>query len=244
MKTFLAASLFLYAVGPACGQTAQPADQWRPDDSVRRFAEAAKKIALTASSPSGESEAAPACAAPSPGPDEKENTECQASLDMPCGVMGVLCAQKIPEALNPQTSEPAPPINTGFRSLGEPGSTGTIDGPARKGNGTFTVVSNTAYEMSMEIRTGYIDGTVTLARDPQTGKDTMRFLGKQFKSGSWGPLQDKTAEMILRYDPQKDKGSINWQEDGKWKSERFWNEGAKAMVIEFGGGWDHRFTRD
>jgi hypothetical protein len=139
------------------------------------------------------------------------------------------------------------PIGPGFKALGPAGQTGRIDGPGGKGNGTYQVSRNEDYHLQVVLKTGYLDGTVALARDPATGGTTMRFSGRRWDGdkGQWGPEEDAAKEVVLEYDADRDRGTIRWVEDGEWKSERYW-EGAKgdSMTIEFGGGWDHDFKQN
>jgi hypothetical protein len=146
------------------------------------------------------------------------------------------------------TAQQAQPINPGFKAMGPAGGGGKIDGPGKQGNGTFRVLVNDPYEMSMRVQTGYIDGIITLKREPSTGKDTMRYLGRRWNddAADWNPNEDTLTDITIAYDPKTDRGSIRWTADGEEKSENYWGGGKddKVMTIEFGGGWDHDFRRD
>lgn len=164
--------------------------------------------------------------------------------DFACGIFGSRCAIRRVEFRI--TAREFVPINLGFLALGPKGSGGAVDGPGKQGNGIFRVLKNEPTEMSMIVKSGFIDGTVTLRRDPVTGNDTMRYQGRLAKDDVWGPVEDKLTEIEVRYDVQTDAGSINWVEEGVEKVERFWGggKGGKRMTIEFGGGWNHDFNRE
>lgn len=167
--------------------------------------------------------------------------------DFRCGPFGVFCAEESPSDLILTATE-APailPISRGFQALGGPGSKGSIDGPGGRGNGTFRVELNDPFEIRLWIDTGYTKARMTLKRDA-AGKDTMRFEGRMFEDGAWSDHRDKTSQVFISYDAGKDRGSIKWKEDGKWKQENYWDgrAGRRSMVIELGGGWDHEFKRD
>jgi hypothetical protein len=130
--------------------------------------------------------------------------------------------------------------------MGPAGSKGKIDGPGVQGNGTFKVLANAHYELSMMIKTGYMDGAITLKRDQATGKDTLRYQGRRWVDGAWTEPEDTTTGIAITYKAKDDRGKISWTEDGEEKSEGSWGGGDddKTMTIEFGGGWDHDFFRD
>ncbi len=191
-----------------------------------------------------DSEIHPCPAAGDPVPvrtDEQEDPVMQ--LD--CGIWGVLCSEDMP--FRAASTKGIHPINTGFIALGWAGATGKIDGPGWKGNGTYRMEKNNASEMSITIVTGYIEGRMTLTRDPQTGADTLHFVGRNWDKDKdrWGPHFDEAGELIATYDAGEDEGKITWKENGVWKSERYWNgrRGRTKMTIEFGGGWNHTFIQ-
>jgi hypothetical protein len=164
-----------------------------------------------------------------------------------CGPWGVFCSQHLAMASRPQDHQnDTSPIGPGFKALGPAGKTGSIDGPGGKGNGVYRVVRNDDYHLQVVLKTGYLDGEVTLSRDPDSGAAAMRFAGRRWDNdeGKWGRNEDAVKEVVLEYSAKKDLGAIRWVEDGGWKSERYWN-GAKGtgMTIEFGGGWDHDFQQ-
>ncbi len=140
------------------------------------------------------------------------------------------------------------PINTGFQAMGRAGDTGGIDGPGRKGNGRYRVVKNDPYEVAMDIQTGYVSGIMTLRRDPATGKDQMLFSGRVWDGDNdrWGAHEDKTNDVVITYDAWHDCGKIIWTEKGGRKEEGFWEgrAGRRSMIIELGGGYNHRFDQD
>ncbi len=153
-----------------------------------------------------------------------------------------------PAADPPAASLSTAAINTGFKALGGAGQKGTVDGPGFKGNGTYKVLKNGSFEVQLEIKTGYMDTTLRLTRDPKTGKDTLHGAGKEWNSikGAWGPFTEGTFEAQFLYDAKADAGKIRYKEKGQWKKEgyRRGKAGRTSMVIEFGGGWDHVFRRD
>ncbi|MBI5240344.1 MAG: hypothetical protein HY926_07710 [Elusimicrobia bacterium] len=165
-----------------------------------------------------------------------------------CGPWGAFCAQAYVKSARIRSyKNDTSPIGTGFKALGPAGKTGQIDGPGGKGNGAYRVVRNDPYHLQMLVRTGYIEGEVTLIRDPATGRTTMRFAGKRWNNDEddWRPPEDVTKEVVVGYDARKDFGHIRWVEDGEWKEERYWGGAqGKDMTIEFGGGWDHDFQQD
>lgn len=192
----------------------------------------------------------PAFALEAPG-DGPRAEECMAEEIRRCGPWGALCGEKLPSrdaaAPNARQEGVVTPLTTGFKGLGSAGKTGKIDGPGKKGNGSYRVGKNDPYELQLVIKTGYIDATLTLTRDPATGKDKMRFQGRLWDQGKgdWGLPQDTANDVVVGYNSGNDEGTLRWQENGKWKSEGFW--GGKAgtkMTIEFGGGYNHDFEQD
>lgn len=161
-----------------------------------------------------------------------------------CGLFGTNCPQKmiVPMGLRDKGA-----VNPGFKALGGGGVKGSIDGPGRKGNGRYFVYHNKPYSVKLHIKTGYVDGAITLSRNKETGKDSMRFKGRYWDQGkgTWGPEVDGTNDVVITYNSRKDKGKISWIENGKNKSEGFWG-GARGddMTIELAGGWNHDFEQD
>ncbi len=174
-----------------------------------------------------------------------DEAEQEPVMQFNCGIWGVLCSADMP--FRAASTKGIHPINTGFIALGQTGTAGKIDGPGKKGNGTYRMKRNDSLEVSIIINTGYIDGQMTLVREPQTGADTLRFAGKLWDKDKkcWGPYLDDAGNITIIYDAKKDRGKIPWNENGKQKTERYWNgrEGRTKMTIEFGGGWDHDFIR-
>lgn len=197
------------------------------------------------------------------GPDSK-GLDCDACFRMPeHGLFGLLAPQTLTSHLNTPNKTP---VTTGFKALGPAGTTGKIDGPGRKGNGTYRVVQNEDYVLKFTIATGYVQGTVGLKRDPATGRDEMSFVGKYWDrdNNRWGAHFEATNEVLLSYDARQDSGKIRykekvkkiigqgkekkiiWQETGQWKEEGYWGgrAGNKSMTIELAGGWDHDFKQN
>lgn len=167
-------------------------------------------------------------------------------MQLDCGIWGILCSEDMPFRAA-SARENVQPINTGFKALGLAGVSGKIDGPAWKGDGTYRMKRNDSLEVDIIINTGYIDGQMTLTRDPQTGADTLRFAGRLWDKDKncWGPDRDDISNITIIYDAKKDRGEIPWKENGETKKEQYWNgkKGRTKMTIEFGGGWDHAFQR-
>lgn len=141
----------------------------------------------------------------------------------------------------------AAPLDTPFQALGPTGKTGRIDGPFTKGNGVYRVELNSPYELRFLVKTGYMDGQLTLKRDPVTGLDSMRLVGRMWdrKNRAWGPVEDNTKAIKIEYDPRNDAGQLRWVgEDRVEKTERFYNgRSGRSMTIEFNG-WGHDFYQD
>ncbi|MFA6003086.1 MAG: hypothetical protein WC881_03370 [Elusimicrobiota bacterium] len=152
----------------------------------------------------------------------------------------------IPTAQAPLPATAAP-LDTPFQALGPTGKTGRIDGPFSKGNGRYRVELNSTYELRFIVQTGYMDGQLTLKRDPITGLDSMRLLGRMWdrKNRTWGPTEDNTKAIKIEYDSQADTGCIHWlAENNTKKTERFYNgRSGRRMTIEFEG-WGHDFYQD
>ncbi|MBI5882185.1 MAG: hypothetical protein HZB91_03670 [Elusimicrobia bacterium] len=238
MKGLSAALLPCLLAAPALAGPAPSADSWLPAEQASGLIGKARSL----SNPSFGKPPSPAsCPAPAQGRDSED---CEGIPDLACGVFGSNCNGKRPKP-KPAALDQSP-INTGFRSMGTAGSKGKIDGPGKQGNGSFKVLVNDPFELSMEVKTGYIDGIITLKRDPATGKDSMRYQGRRRQEEAWGPVEDKLTEIVITYDAKTDRGRISWLEDGEEKSEGYWGGGKndKVMTIEFGGGWDHDFFRD
>jgi len=167
-----------------------------------------------------------------------------------CGLYGLSCPREAVPQLRPfLQGAQIPPINTGFKALGTAGQSGKIDGPGKKGNGSYRVVKNEPYELSMEVHTGYIDGVTTFKREPATGRDTAAYSGRLWdgEKDAWGPPLEKLGPVEVVYGAGEDSGKVRWVEDGQKKEEGYWGggrDGKRSMTIEFGGGWDHDFVRD
>ncbi|MBI4679044.1 MAG: hypothetical protein HY748_15820 [Elusimicrobia bacterium] len=241
MKALSAALIPLLLAASSRAAPAPSSETWFPFEQVQGLMDGVKTFPRPGF---GRPPAAIRCSVPAMEPDADIEPGCGPSFA--CGVFGSHCAGKRPTPKSMAQAQEISPINLGFKALGPEGSGGKIDGPGRQGNGTFKVLKNDPYEMSMEVKTGYIDGIVTLKRDSAAGKDAMRYQGRLWKDGEWGPVEDKATEIEVRYDARKDEGSINWIENGEEKSERFWRggKGGKVMTIEFSGGWNHDFHRD
>ena len=162
-----------------------------------------------------------------------------------CGLFGSLCGGSLSGF---SFSAAKGPLQTGFMALGRAGKTGSVDGPGRQGNGTYRVEQNDPYALKLRIDTGYVEGTVTLARDQSSGRDTLAFNGRYWDQarGAWGPQLAGSNEVLITYDARGDSGKIRWQENGAWKEERYWGgkAGRTSMTIELAGGWDHDFKQD
>lgn len=162
-----------------------------------------------------------------------------------CGPFGVMCPRRlIPEVPPRMTQAQVAPLK-GFTDLGPKDTTGDIDGPFRRGNGTYKVLENGLYTLSSEIKTGYMDIVFTLKRDTGTARDTASVVGRIWKDDRWVDV-DGTNVVKVEYDPKRDKGKIKWEEDGEKKSEGFWRgeDDDGRMTIEFGGGYNHDFKQD
>jgi hypothetical protein len=170
-----------------------------------------------------------------------EAFEEEAGFTSDCGALGEQCAGPVETVVGAQVVEP---VNRGFLGLGPAGTKGEIDGPMSRGNGSYTVEKNDAFELQFTMNTGYIKAQFTVTRDQATGADTMHFKGKLYKDGKWTEDRDVTYGIQISYDSGQDRGKIRWKENGKWKEEGFWGgrAGSKKMTIEFGGGYDHDFT--
>lgn len=183
----------------------------------------------------------PATGAPAPVRTDDQDP----AIQFDCGIWGILCAEDMPFRAA-STSENVRPINTGFKALGGAGTPGKINGPGWKGDGTYRMKRNDSLEVSIIINTGYIDGQMTLARETQTGADTLRFAGKLWDKDKncWGPYRDDVGNITIIYDAKKDRGEIPWKENGETKKERYWSgKKGRKMTIEFGGGWNHDFIQ-
>lgn len=240
MKTISAVLLPCILSSLAYSAPAPAAETWFPAEQVQGVLKSAKSLSSPAFGRPG-----PAAGELAPvrgGRDLDRDSE--GPVDFSCGVTGSQCADKRQEKRKPRKLENTP-INAGFLAMGDANSTGKIDGPGKQGNGTFKTLKNDPFEMSMEIKTGYIDGIMTLKRDQKTNKDTLRFQGKLWKSGEWAKPVDDTVDIELHYNAKTDEGTISYTENGQDKSEGFWGgKEGKSMTIEFGGGWDHDFYRD
>ena len=132
----------------------------------------------------------------------------------------------------------------GFDDLGEPGDTGEIDGPYKDGNGTYKVLANSDYEVSFKMVTGVMKITMTINRDPKTGKDTIAITGQVFYDDKW---IDKTGtkDVTITYDSEDDEGVMVWMKGDKEMRDGFWGGADEdgEMTIEFGGGWNHDFKK-
>lgn len=169
-------------------------------------------------------------------------------LDLKCGPWGVLCAKARSFKSASKGQADASPINTGFKALGKAGASGTIDGPGKQGNGTYTIVENEPYKVGIIIATGYLEGQLTLTRDPGTSGDRIDFSGKVWdkEKSCWGAQVAGTSSTKLSYDNRRDQGQIPWELNGALSEEKYWGggkEGRTKMTIEIGGGWDHDFIR-
>jgi hypothetical protein len=138
------------------------------------------------------------------------------------------------------------PINSGFYGLGAAGKTGTIKGPPLGGDGTYRVIQNDANQMVFDMKTGYVVGRFTIARDAATGKDTLGFDG-QTKDGpfsGWTASRGSYAGQI-RYDAASDSGTIAWQLNGEQINDTYkgGRAGSRSMTITLKGN-DHTFTQD
>lgn len=150
------------------------------------------------------------------------------------------------EAATPLTAQAVAPINTGFQGLGAAGRTGTVQGPALGGDGTYRVIQNDATEMVFDMKTGYVDGRFTLKRDPDSGKDLLGFVG-QTKDGpfsGWTPSKGSYAGRIS-YDPGSDSGTIAWRFNGAQVTDTYsgGRAGSRSMTITLNG-HEHTFTQD
>jgi len=182
-------------------------------------------------------------AVPSP-----ESAEPEPVPDFECGPWGVLCAVEKSLGSASKAQADTSPINTGFIALGGTGASGKIDGPGNKGNGTYGVMANEPYKMSITMATGYLEGQLTLTRNSDTGGDKVNFTGRLWDKGKncWGPQVEGTRDTIITYDKSGDLGQIPWELNGAQSNEKYWGggkEGRKKMTIEMGGGWNHDFIQ-
>lgn len=136
--------------------------------------------------------------------------------------------------------QPAP-INRGFLGLGPAGKTGRVKGPGifGSGDGTYRVVENGPWQVVLQMKTGYIDGSFTLKRDPATGKDSLGFNGRLWDSNQ-GRMSDPTDSVNdgqVGYDPGSDTGTIAWRLNGQWNQDTYrgGRAGAGGMTITLGG---------
>jgi hypothetical protein len=149
-------------------------------------------------------------------------------------------------AAAPVRAAAAAPINTGFQALGPAGKTGTVQGPALGGDGTYRVIQNDATQMIFDMKTGYVNGRFTLVRDAATGKDILGFAG-QTKDGpfsGWTQASGNYAGQIT-YNPGSDSGTIAWQLNGEQISDTYsgGRAGSRSMTITLKGN-SHTFTQD
>jgi hypothetical protein len=187
------------------------------------------------------------CPPPVPGEaDGPRDPACEVDggIETGCGLFGRACP-RTEETLEPAPADGAgarrdpvlrkascPCLNVGFMALGASGTGGEIDGPGKKGNGRYTVRESACMRLSLHIVTGYVDAMFTFARDEASCRDTLQV------NASPGPGQ-------VSYEARRDRGSIQWTENGQRKRENYWNgkAGRRQMTIEMGGGWDHDFIR-
>ncbi|MBI5624374.1 MAG: hypothetical protein HY924_11400 [Elusimicrobia bacterium] len=243
MKAWSALALLCLLAGNSLAATALSGEPWLAAEQAQVLIGRAKSLSHP---PGSQPSASVSCTRPAQGEDSP--LAC-GKPDFSCGVFGSACDGKRPAPGPVLAAGDPPPINPGFKTMGPAGSGGRVDGPGKQGNGTFKVLVNDPYVMSMRVQTGYIDGIMTLSRDPKTGKDTMRYQGRRWndEKRDWNPFEDKLTEITITYDPKEDRGRIRWVDDGEEKSEGYWGGGGdddKLMTIEFGGGWDHDFHRD
>lgn len=147
-----------------------------------------------------------------------------------------------------QVPQPAP-INRGFQGLGPAGKTGRVKGPGifGSGDGTYRVAENSPWQVVLQMKTGYIDGTFTLKRDPATGKDTLGFSGRLWDAdaGRMSPPSSSVNDGKVDYDAATDTGSIGWRLNGKWNQDTYrgGRAGSGGMTITLGG-HGHDFAQD
>jgi hypothetical protein len=133
------------------------------------------------------------------------------------------------------------PINRGFLGLGAAGAAGRVKGPGLfgSGDGGYRVVENGDWKVVLRVKTGYIDGTFTLARDPATGKDSLGFNGSLWDSdaGRMTPPSNSVNDGQVGYDPASDTGTIAWRLNGRWNQDTYrgGRAGARGMTITLGG---------
>ncbi len=131
------------------------------------------------------------------------------------------------------------PINLGFAALGTRGAKGRIKGPHPLGfaDGAYQMVANDPYLVVIYARTGYIDGQISIRRDPLTGKDMLGFAGRLMENGSWSATRSGINDGVVAYDPASDSGTIRWLFNGQWKQDVYAHgrSGARAMRIGLSG---------
>ena len=144
--------------------------------------------------------------------------------------------------------QPAP-INRGFQGLGPAGKTGRVKGPGifGSGDGTYRVVENGPWQVTLQMKTGYIDGIFTLKRDPATGKDSLGFSGRLWDAdnGRMTPPTTSVNDGKVDYDAATDSGGIGWRLNGQWKQDAYHGgrAGSGGMTITLGG-HGHDFIQD
>ncbi|MBI5209675.1 MAG: hypothetical protein HY927_06880 [Elusimicrobia bacterium] len=231
--------------GLACAQADGVHEPWYPADQLPVLVSAMKSLPQRSPEEFLPMLAPIACSLPEQGEDPGNSEDCPDPKELSYDSLAKPRAEKLNARPPLRMMGPHPAINTGFQAMGQAGSTGSVDGPGKQGNGGYRVLANSPFEVSMRVKTGFIDGIMTLKRNPDTGKDTMRYQGRLWKDERWAPNEDTTTDVEIRYDAKRDSGSINWKENGRWKAERYWGgSGGKSMTIEFGGGWDHAFYRN
>jgi hypothetical protein len=144
--------------------------------------------------------------------------------------------------------QPAP-INRGFQGLGPAGKSGRVKGPGifGSGDGTYRVIENGPWQVVLQMKTGYIDGTFTLKRDAATGKDSLGFAGSLWDSNNGGmsPPTNSVNDGKVDYDAASDAGNIGWRLNGEWKQDAYHGgrAGSRGMTITLGG-HGHDFLQD
>lgn len=147
-----------------------------------------------------------------------------------------------------QAAQPAP-INLGFQGLGPAGKAGRVKGPGifGSGDGTYRVVENGPWQIVLQMKTGYIDGSFTLKRDPATGKDSLGFNGRLWDAGrgEMGPPANSVNDGTVAYDPASDTGTIAWRLNGQWNQDTYrgGRAGSGGMTITLGG-HGHDFSQN
>lgn len=136
-----------------------------------------------------------------------------------------------------------PCINPGFTDLGKKGAKGKISGPNKLADGTYSVVENSCYEVSMQQSTGYVNAVISFkSTKVEPCVVSASFKGSKRESGSLPWVKNDITEPIeLKYDAASDEGTYK---GSNGSVEDFWsgNNGDGKMTIEVNGGWDLDFT--